>query len=66
MDTSLQRVHLIHALAGVPVEEGLAAEHGGELLGNALEQLLDGCAVTYEGSSHLEATGGNVADSRFY
>merc|ERR1719424_2688101 len=28
----LGELHLVHALAGVPVEEGLAAEHGGELL----------------------------------
>merc|ERR1719152_189342 len=32
----LGELHLVHALAGVPVEEGLAAEHRGELLGDAL------------------------------
>merc|ERR1719453_146034 len=32
----LRELHLVHALTGVPVEEGLAAEHGGELLGDAL------------------------------
>ena len=36
----LCELHLVHALASVPVEEGLAAEHGGELLGDPLEQLL--------------------------
>jgi len=28
----LGELHLVHALPGVPVEEGLAPEHGGELL----------------------------------
>ena len=51
-------LHLVHAFTGVPVEEGLAAEHGGELLGHALEHLLDGGGVTDEGAGHLEALGG--------
>ncbi|CAA7406123.1 unnamed protein product [Spirodela intermedia] len=38
----LRELHLVHALAGVPVEEGLAAEHGGELLADPVEHLLDG------------------------
>merc|ERR1719473_210443 len=33
--------HLVHPLTRVPVQEGLAAEHAGELLGNTLEHLLD-------------------------
>ncbi|KAF3858213.1 hypothetical protein F7725_011414 [Dissostichus mawsoni] len=44
----LSELHLIHSLAGVPVEEGLAAEHGSELLRDPPEQLLDGCAVANE------------------
>ena len=40
-----RELHLVHALAGVPVEEGLAAEHGRELLAHALEHLLDGGAA---------------------
>ena len=36
----LGELHLVHALASVPVKEGLAAEHGGELLRDPLEQLL--------------------------
>ena len=44
------------------MQEGLAAEHGGELLGDALEQLLDGCAVANEGDCHLQAAGWDVAD----
>jgi hypothetical protein len=54
----LGELHLVHALAGVPVQEGLAAEHGGELLGHALEHLLDGGGVAQEGDGHLEAFGG--------
>ena len=60
---SLCELHLIHTLTSVPVKEGLAAEHGGELLRDALEQLLDGSAVTNEGTRHLQATGWDVTDS---
>ena len=60
---SLSELHLIHALTCVPVEEGLLAEHGSELLRDALEQLLDGCAVANEGDCHLETTGWDVANS---
>merc|ERR1712141_29209 len=56
-------LHLIHTLTSVPVEESLAAEHSGELLGDTLEELLDGSAVSNEGSGHLESTGWDVADS---
>lgn len=56
--------HFVHTLTGVPVEEGLAAEHGGELLGDALEHFLDAGVVADEGDGHLEALGGNVADGR--
>ena len=45
------------------MQEGLAAEHGGELLADALEELLDGRAVANEGGSHLQTTGRNIADS---
>ena len=62
----LSELHLVHALASVPVEEGLPPEHGGELLGDPLEQLLDGGGVTDEGGGHLETSGGNVADSSLH
>ena len=60
----LGELHLVHALSGVPVEEGLATEHGRELLTDAFEQLLDGRAVADEGGSHLEAAGRDVAHGR--
>ena len=44
------------------MEEGLATEHDGELLGDALPGLLDGGGVAHEGGGHLEALGGDVAD----
>mgnify|MGYP003957588509 CR=1 FL=1 len=59
---SFGEFHLIHTFTGVPVEEGLAAEHGGELLGDALEHFLDAGVVTDEGDGHLESLGRNVAD----
>merc|ERR1712139_59194 len=36
---SLGELHLVHALTSVPVKECLAAEHGGELLGDTLPHL---------------------------
>ena len=54
--------HFVHTFTGVPVEEGLAAEHGGELFGDALEHFLDAGVVTDEGDGHLETLGGNVTN----
>merc|ERR1719360_368179 len=59
---SLGELHLVHTLTGVPVEEGLAAEHGGELLTNTLEHLLDGGGVAEEGHGHLETLWWDIAD----
>jgi len=42
------------------VQEGLPAEHGGELLADAAEHLLDGGGVADEGGGHLEARGRDV------
>merc|ERR1719192_758816 len=58
----LGELHLIHTLASVPMQESLAPEHGGELLRDALEQLLDGGAVADEGDGHLQTTWWNVTD----
>jgi len=55
-------LHLVHTLTSVPVEEGLAAEHGGELLSDALEHFLDASVVADEGDSHLESLWWNVAN----
>eukprot|EP00976_Prorocentrum_cordatum_P097067 1190848-Prorocentrum_minimum.AAC.1 len=44
------------------MKEGLATEHGSELLGHTLEHLLDGGGVADEGGGHLETLGGDVAD----
>ena len=54
--------HLVHAFAGVPVKEGLATEHGGELFRDTLEHFLDGRTVTDEGGGHLQSLGGDVAN----
>ena len=59
----LGELHLVHALPGVPVEESLPPEHGSELLGDPLEELLDGGGVADEGGGHLETSGRDVADS---
>ena len=42
------------------MQESLAPEHGGELLGDALEELLDGGAVADEGGGHLEGRKGDI------
>ena len=57
-------LHFIHTFTSVPVEEGLAAEHEGELFRHALEHLLDGGGVTNEGGGHLEALRRDVTDGR--
>merc|ERR1712038_1607543 len=59
----LSELHLIHTLASVPMQESLATEHSSELLGDTLEELLDGCAVANEGGRHLETTWWDVTDS---
>merc|ERR1711998_482620 len=50
----LCELHLVHTLTSIPVEEGLAAEHGCEELCDTLEHLLDGSRVTQESHCHLE------------
>ena len=56
-------LHLVHALASVPMKESLPSEHSSELLGDSLEQLLDGGGVTDEGGGHLETSWWDVTDS---
>ena len=46
------------------MEKGLAAEHEGKLLRNALEHLLDGSGVTNESGGHLESLGRNIANTK--
>lgn len=42
------------------MQEGLPLEHGGELVADTLEELLDSGGVTQEGDGHLQALGGDV------
>ena len=49
-----------------PVEESLPAEHGRELLGHALPDLLDGGRVAHESRRHLEALGRHVTNRRLH
>ena len=44
------------------MQESLAPEHGSELFGDALEELLDRGRVADEGGSHLQTTGWDVTD----
>jgi len=60
---SLGKLHFVHTLPCIPVEESLSSEHSSELLGDPLENLLDGGGVTHEGGGHLETSGRNVAHS---
>ena len=60
---SLSELHLVHALSSVPMKECLTPEHSSELLTDTLEQLLDGCAVSDEGSRHLQTTWWDVTYS---
>ena len=45
---SLRVLHRVNTLASVPVKEGLAAEHGSDLLSDALEHLLNRSRVANE------------------
>lgn len=54
--------HLVHALTSVPVQESFAPEHGGELLGNSLEEFLDGSGITNESGRHFQTSRRNVAN----
>ena len=47
------------------MEEGLSSEHGGELLSDTFEHLLDGGGVSEESDSHLESLGGDIANGGF-
>ena len=60
----LGELHLVHTLAGIPMKESLATEHGGELVADALEEFLDGGAVADEGARHLEAARRDRAEGR--
>lgn len=42
------------------MQESLALEHGGELVADTLEELLDGGRVSEEGDGHLRRPWGNV------
>jgi hypothetical protein len=46
------------------MEEGLSSEHGGELLSDTLEHLLDSGRVSEESDGHLESLGGDITDGR--
>jgi hypothetical protein len=62
---SFSEFHLIHTLTGVPMEEGLSSEHGGELLSDTFEHLLNGGRVSEEGNGHLESLGGDITNGGF-
>ena len=49
----------------VPMKESLATEHGSELLGDALEELLDGGRVSDEGGGHFQALWWDVTNGSF-
>merc|ERR1740123_1482089 len=59
----LSELHLIHALPRVPMQEGLAAEHGREELGYPLEHLLDGGGIPGKSHCHLQSFRRDVADT---
>merc|ERR1711907_579869 len=50
----LSELHLVHSLSCVPMKEGLAAEHGCEVLSHAFEHFLDSCGIAQESYCHLQ------------
>ena len=61
--SGFSELQLIHSLSSEPMRESISPEHSGELLGDPLEQLLDGCGVANEGGGHLQPPWRNVANS---
>merc|ERR1711904_346080 len=61
----LGELHLVHSLASVPVQEGLTAEHRGEVFCHTLEHLLDRRTIACKSDSHFQPLWWNVADARF-
>merc|ERR1711877_10173 len=59
----LLELHLVHALALVPVEERLALVHGAELGGEALEDALKRGGVSDEGQRGLVVRGRTLDDA---
>mmetsp|Transcript_82163 Transcript_82163/g.249227 ORF Transcript_82163/g.249227 Transcript_82163/m.249227 type:complete len:265 (+) Transcript_82163:148-942(+) len=60
----LCELHLVHSLAGVPVQESLASEHRREILSHTFEHLLDRSRVSGKGHRHLQAFWRDVTDRR--
>merc|ERR1719186_676266 len=58
----LGELHLVHAFSGVPMQESLSPEHGGELFRDSLEELLNGGGVADECGGHLQTARRNVAN----
>merc|ERR1712217_496948 len=56
------KLHLVHALTCVPVEERLTPKHGCEILGHTLEHLLDCRGVPCKGNGHFQALRWNVTN----
>merc|ERR1719490_53067 len=48
----LRELHLVHALACVPVEESFPPEHYSKRIRHSAYQALDGCGVADEGAGH--------------
>ena len=59
---SLSELGNVHTLVSVPMQESLSSKHGGELVTDTLEELLDRGGVGNEGSGHLSILGRNAAD----
>merc|ERR1712083_708151 len=59
----LGKFHFVHPLTSVPMQEGLAAEHGCKELCNTLEHLLNSCRIASKGHGHLQPLRGNVTNA---
>jgi len=60
-----RELHLVHSLTSVPMQEGLASEHGREVLSHTLEHLLDRSAVASKSHGHLQTFWWDIADAAF-
>merc|ERR1712099_70398 len=60
----LRELHLVHALARIPMQEGLSPEHRCEVLSHSFEHLLNGCRVPEKRHGHFQALRWDIANRR--
>ena len=58
----LGKLHFVHSLAGIPMQERLPPEHGRKLLSHPFEHILDRRRIPDEGRRHFQSLWGNITN----